>query len=121
MVLAPTETSLVSDVVTAIGKDALVNAIEDPNVKNIITAGGNVAKEMILKDNGFAERVTDFIDNNIPKTVKSIVGGSYAIANARITGNFNERIKLTDNIEIEANVKDYGKNMRIFINYSTEF
>ena len=109
MVLAPTETSLVSNVVAAIGEDALVNAIENPNVKNIITAGGNVAKEMILKDNGFVERVATFVDENIPETVKNTVGASYIIANAAITGNFNERIKLTDNIEVEANVKDYWK------------
>ena len=121
MVLAPTKTSFVSDVVAAIGEDALVNAIENPNVKNIITAGGNVAKEMILKDNGFVERVANFVDENIPETVKNTVGASYIIANAAITGDLNLKRKLTDNIEVEANVEDYGKNMRLFIGYSTEF
>ena len=120
MVLEP-KTNFVSDVIVAIGEDALVNAIENPNIKNAIKVGQNIATKVILQDSGFQQSTTNFIDDNVPEIVKDTIGASYIIANAAITGNLNLKRKLTDNIEVEANVEDYGKNMRLFIGYSTEF
>ena len=114
-------TNFADDLILAAGKEDLVNAIENPNIKNAIKVGQNIATKVILQDNGFQQSTTNFIDNNVPEIVKDTIGASYIIANAAITGDLNLKRKLTDNIEVEANVEDYGKNMRLFIGYSTEF
>ena len=114
-------TNFTDDLILAAGKEDLVNAIENPNVKNAIKVGQNIATKVILQDNGFQQITTNFINENVPEIVKDTIGASYVIANAAITGNLNLKRKLTDNLEVEANVEDYGKNMRIFIGYSKEF
>ena len=114
-------TNFADDLILAAGKEDLVNAIENPNIKNAIKVGQNIATKVILQDNGFQQSTTNFIDGNVPEIVKDTIGASYIIANAAITGDLNLKRKLTDNIEVEANVEDYGKNMRLFIGYSTEF
>ena len=114
-------TNFADDLILAAGEEDLVNAIENPNIKNAIKVGQNIATKVILQDNGFQQSTTNFIDNNVPEIVKDTIGASYIIANAAITGDLNLKRKLTDNLEVEANVKDYGKNMRIFIGYSKEF
>ena len=114
-------TNFADDLILAAGKEDLVNAIENPNIKNAIKVGQNIATKVILQDNGFQQSTTNFINENVPEIVKDTIGASYIIANAAITGDLNLKRKLTDNIEVEANVEDYGKNMRLFIGYSTEF
>ena len=114
-------TNFADDLILAAGKEDLVNAIENPNIKNAIKVGQNIATKVILQDNGFQQSTTNFIDGNVPEIVKDTIGASYIIANAAITGDLNLKRKLTDNLEVEANVKDYGKNFNLVLQYSKEF
>ena len=92
-----------------------VENAQTSDVLEAINLMADATTKIVLNNEEFQIKAENLVDEIVPPEYKDTLGASIILAEAVITGDYEVKRKLTDNLQIKASTKRYGKNMSIFL------
>ena len=92
-----------------------VENAQTSDVLEAINLMADATTKIVLNNEEFQIKAENLVDEIVPPEYKDTLGASIILAEADITGDYEVKRKLTDNLQIKASTKRYGKNMSIFL------